>query len=54
ENKKIKAENDENTKENLQYEETLKTLDSNINTAISLFNVKYNINDPIEKRMKQL
>ncbi|CAG8758463.1 24853_t:CDS:2, partial [Racocetra persica] len=34
ENKKIKAENEENTKENLSYEETLKTLNSNINTTI--------------------
>ncbi|CAG8764424.1 17627_t:CDS:2, partial [Racocetra persica] len=36
------------------YEETLKTLNSNINTTISMFNVKFNINDPIEKRMEQI
>ncbi|CAG8645373.1 37091_t:CDS:2 [Racocetra persica] len=54
ENKKIKAENDEHTKENLQYEETLKTLNANINNTISMFNVKYNANDSIEKRIEQI
>ncbi|CAG8847945.1 10668_t:CDS:1, partial [Racocetra persica] len=54
ENKKIKTENEENTKENLSYEKTLKNLNSQINIVLNLFKTKYNTNDPIEKKMEEV
>ncbi|CAG8574759.1 22017_t:CDS:2 [Racocetra persica] len=51
-NKKLKAENEINTKENLEYEETLKNLNNQINITLNIFKLSYNINDKIEKKIE--